>query len=395
MDMSVQKMSSPIIIFLLLGTLLSLNLDAQFEQDLQIQQQELNRKIDESNRYLEKLQSTQDAELQELQVIRQTIEDRRSLVSLLEKEMVELQEEAQKTSIELDSINRIKDELNAEYYAIIAANYKRQCLISPIHMLLSTQSINRLLSQNVLAEQYLTHIEAKKAEFVEAENVSHTLYKSYQAAINQNTKQQRVLNQEKEKIDTELSIQKNLVEQLSKKEASIRSELAESRKYRKNVNQRIESFIQQSIDNPEISTQPIQSKPTLIPTSEKTVREQKGNLPWPINGAVVSRFGRQRHATLTDVYIVNNGIDIGTSQSQSLSSIGSGSVAKVEQIKNGYLVLIESEGIYHLYSPVSNLLVQQGDQVSQNQSIGTVSDLLHFEIWEGKRKVDPQLWLDR
>ena len=393
MDISLNNMSKSICLLLIFLGMSTVSIYAQFERDLQIQQQELNKKIDESNRYLSKLQSTQDAELQELQVIQQTIEDRRSLVNLLEKEMVELQREAQKTSIELDSINQVKEELNSEYYAIIAANYKRQSLISPIHLLLSSQSINRLLSQNVLAEQYRTHIEAKKAEYIEAEKVSNILYKSYQAAINQNAKQQITLNQEKETIDSELKMQEELIEELKQKEGSIRSQLAESRMYRDKVNQRIELFIQESIDKPTQTSQSTQLSSSSMTSTDLSLTQQKGKLSWPIDGTIVSKFGRQRHATLTDVFIVNNGIDIGAAQPQTVKSIGGGRIAQVEQIKGGSLVLVESNGIYHLYSPVVALEVVQGQHIGQGQSIGTVSDLLHFEIWDGKRKVNPQEWL--
>jgi len=242
-------------------------LTAQYERDLQVQQQELNHKIDKSNSYLKTLQETQDASLEELQVIRQTIEDRRSLVALLEEEMEVLKLDADQILYELDSINAIKEELNSEYYAIVAANYKRQRLISPIHMLLSSNSVNRLLSQNVLADQYRTHIEAKKAEYDEVEQVSNALYTSYQAAINQNAKQQITLNKEKDNIDAQLVIQEQLVAKLKVKEGSIRSELAESRKYRDNVNQRIELFIQKAIDS---ETNEIIEKPLPITWKPRT-----------------------------------------------------------------------------------------------------------------------------
>ncbi len=370
-----------------------LTAQSQYERDLQVQQQELNRKIDQSNQYLQSLQKTQDASLKELQVIRQTIEDRQRLVALLEEEMTILKADADHISAELDSINAIKDQLNSEYYAIVAANYKRQRLISPLHMMLSAHSINRLLSQNVLAEQYHTHIEAKKAEYDQVEKVSNALYKSYQAAISQNAKQQITVNQEKESIDAQLVLQEQLLAELNAKEETIRADLAESRRYRGNVNQRIELFIQKTIDQ----THTVQSSHSLPPASvtppTKSLIELKGNLPRPISGTVVSKFGRQRHPSLQDVYVVNNGIDIGTSQPQTVKSIGSGKIVKVEQIKNGNLVLIQSDGVYHLYSPVINTQVVEGQVVSQGQSIGTVNEVLHLEIWEGKRKVDPQSWL--
>lgn len=376
--------------------------NGQFEKDLQIQQQELSQKIDASNHYLDEVKKSQSVSLQELQVIKQNIEDRRSLVEVLETQRIDYDQQIDLICSELDSIHHVKDSLNLEYYNVLAVNYKRQMLVTPVHLLISSESLASLLTDNIQVDHYKHYIDRKKLDYVEVEKVSETLLKSYQAALDQNTKQQIRLRKEKEAIGVQLEQQQAIMAKLKKKEDEVRSQLNESEHYQRQVNQRIEQFIKRDIARDPSKSASIESSVSSAKPAYKSqilssiVTQEIKPQSLPVTGTIISKFGRHRHPTLTDVYIVNSGIDFAFSGSQDVLAIASGTVAKVEPNGEGNLVLISSgEGIYHVYSIVMNPTIVEGQSVARGQSIGTVISELHFEIWDGKRKIDPEKVLNK
>ncbi len=369
----------------------------QFVRDLQIQQQELKDKIDQSSQYLSQISESKNATLQQLQVIKQNTADRIALVTVLEEEREQFELDILDICSEIDSINTIKDSLNLEYYTIVAANYKRQLLVTPVHLLFSTESLTSLLTENVHADQYKHYIDQKKSAFNQIELVSNTLLHSYEVAIQQNAKQQARLKSEKLAIDLQLKEQEVLVRDLQKQEKELIAQLQESKNYQDNINQRIELFIRKDVttNRPQVIETTIASPPT----SQSTTTSQPGIASktkiLPVQGTVVGRFGRHRHPTLPDVYVVNNGIDIAVYGEQPVYAISGGTVLTIEPIKDGSLVLIDDGSIYHVYSPIREIGVSVGQTISLGQEIGFVYSELHLEIWDGKRKVNPQEWLKK
>ena len=373
----------------------------QFERDLQIQQQELSEKINQSSKYLSQVRESTVATLQQLQVIRQNTADRIELVNVLEQERKQFDLDIIDICSDIDSINTIKDSLNLEYYTIVAANYKRQLLVTPVHLLFSTESLTSLLTENVHADQYKHYIDQKKSAFNEVELVSNTLLNSYEVAIQQNAKQQARLKSEKLAIDQQLKEQEALVKDLQQQESELKAQLQESKNYRDNINKRIELFIQKDV----VTDRPITQRTTIAskdmspsssqsrPTSHTSATSVKNTLP--VQGTVVGKFGRHRHPTLPDVYVVNNGIDIAVYREQAVYAVSGGTVMTIEPIKDGSLVLIDDGSIYHVYSPVRGLSISVGQTISRGQEIGKVDSELHLEIWDGKRKIDPEVWLGR
>lgn len=397
LEARVRHLTYCFIAFLILSSIQS---NAQYEQDLKIQQQELNDKINQSNQYLSQVRETKSNTLQELQVLKQNIADRTELVEVLKSRREEFDQEIDGICRALDSINVIKDSLNLEYYTIMAANYKRQLLVTPIHLIFSSESLAGLLTDNVHADQYKYHIDQKKADYDQMENVSTTLLQSYEAAIRQNEQQQHRVAEEEGVIEQQLAEQESLIKELQEQENTIKAELQESRVYQENVNQRIASLISNDVSRAAVSrpTQPATPRPQTQTRTNPAISSNSvlDTRSIPVNGTIISKFGRHRHPSLPDVFIVNNGIDFAFSGSQQVKAVSAGVITKIEHTSGGSLILVNAQdGRYYVYSSLSNLNVKEGQSVSRGQSLGQASGELHFEIWDGKRKIDPEAVIRR
>lgn len=130
---------------------------------------------------------------------------------------------------------------------------------------------------------------------------------------------------------------------------------------------------------------------------------REGSLLWPAEGRVVGRFGRRTHPEF-GTETVNNGIDIRAEAGQPIRSVAPGRVDYVSTLP-GYgncVIVNHGDGFYTLYAHASEVLVEQGAVVQEGQVIALVGstgslagDLLHFEIREGRKPVDPLSWLRR
>ena len=126
-----------------------------------------------------------------------------------------------------------------------------------------------------------------------------------------------------------------------------------------------------------------------------------GRLDWPVEGAIVYRFGRD---TLPSGGIIRwNGIGIAAEAGSPVKAVESGKVRLVGQFGTyGLTVVLEhGNGYYSVYSHLQSAEVQLSATVSRGQTIGTVggenSDYgphLHFEIrGENQVALNPVDWL--
>ena len=128
-----------------------------------------------------------------------------------------------------------------------------------------------------------------------------------------------------------------------------------------------------------------------------------GKLNWPVEGAIVYRFGRD---TLPSGGIIRwNGVGIAAGVGTSVKAVEAGKVRLVGQFGTyGLTVVVEhGNGYYSVYSHLESAAVKLGASISKGGIVGAVggqnSDYgphLHFEIrGENQIALDPTTWLRR
>jgi septal ring factor EnvC (AmiA/AmiB activator) len=125
-----------------------------------------------------------------------------------------------------------------------------------------------------------------------------------------------------------------------------------------------------------------------------------GRLDWPVEGAILYRFGRVVNANNTTTRW--NGVGIGAPAGTAVRAVSTGSVVLAESFGTYGLTVIVShgDGDFSVYGSLSRLDVRKGQGVQKGQIVGTVGrtdpDLdahLHFEMRPKGRAVDPLEWL--
>jgi septal ring factor EnvC (AmiA/AmiB activator) len=137
------------------------------------------------------------------------------------------------------------------------------------------------------------------------------------------------------------------------------------------------------------------------PRETSTLRTSDlGRLDWPVDGAVLYRFGRVVNPNNTTTRW--NGIGIAAPTGTAVRSVAPGTVVSVGQLGTYGLTVIVQHGAgdYSVYASLNSASVRTGSVIRKGDAIGTVGvsdpDLrphLHFEIRPQGRAVDPESWL--
>ncbi|MBM3316303.1 MAG: peptidoglycan DD-metalloendopeptidase family protein [Candidatus Eisenbacteria bacterium] len=128
---------------------------------------------------------------------------------------------------------------------------------------------------------------------------------------------------------------------------------------------------------------------------------QRGRLPWPVAGRIVTRFGTQIHPRY-GTQVEQKGIEIAADLGAPIRSVAAGRVV-FEGWLEGYgetVILDHGEGYFTLYAHAAEILVSRGARVEAGQMIARVGSTdslqgacLHFEIRKGAQALDPGAWL--
>lgn len=138
------------------------------------------------------------------------------------------------------------------------------------------------------------------------------------------------------------------------------------------------------------------------PGAPDSFAAHQGVLPPPVAGAVITRFGKNRHRQF-EVTAVSSGIDIKTEPGAEVRAIYHGAVVYAG-IMRGYgnlLIIDHGDQYYSLVSRLAELFKKEGDKVRQGETLGLMNDQpapgdegLHFEIRRGTEAVDPLRWIN-
>ncbi|BCS32723.1 hypothetical protein TBR22_A19450 [Luteitalea sp. TBR-22] len=142
--------------------------------------------------------------------------------------------------------------------------------------------------------------------------------------------------------------------------------------------------------------------PTAPPVDRVPLGARRRQLPWPVDGQVAGRFGRQRDPRFGTT-TVSNGITIAADAGKPVRAIHPGTVVFAGTFTGfGQLVIVDhGRQAYSLYGYLSLVGVQRGATIDAGAIVGQVGDApdgqpgLYLEVRVDGRPVNPLEWLAR
>jgi len=355
---------------------------------------------------------------------------------LLSKLLTSLRSEENQKQLEIESttknISNIENEiklLQENYAKYVKSAYKRGNY-TDWESIINSESFN----QAVLRLEYLKRFSISRKKDLEKLETNKKKLVVARDKLKVEKQEKEILTKQKESEETALKKkikdQKNILAEIKKDKKKIQKSVSDKRKSEQKIKDLIVKLVEEA-EKKRIAEENKRKekekekvtenkKEVIVSNNVKTKKEVevkdynvdlstnefssfaklKGNLNWPITkGKVVRKFGESLNPNLKTV-TVNYGIDIKASGDLTVRTVAEGVVSTVEWLPGyGTVLIVSHNGSYRtVYGHLAEVFVKEGDKIKSGSSIGKVGEsvegnLLHFELWNSRQYVNPELWL--
>jgi septal ring factor EnvC (AmiA/AmiB activator) len=344
------------------------------------------------------------------------------LLTNLRREEAQKENEIKKSVSNISTIENEIDQLQKNYAKYVAATYK-----NGTHSEWETVVDANTFQQAVVRLEYLKRFSVSREKDLRKLETNKKDLLIAKAKLEAEKKEKEILTQQKEieekSLSKKLKSQKSILAEIKKDKKKISKSVNDKRKSEQKIRDLIVKMVEEVEANRKREEELKLKKPeTVIATTTETktkkevegsdfnfdlstssftnFSELKGKLNWPISkGKVVRKFGESLNPKLKTL-TVNYGIDIRASGDMSVKCVAEGVVSAVEWLPGyGTVLIISHSGNYRtVYGHLSEVFVKEGDKIKTGGVIATVGEslegkILHFEVWNGRQNVNPEIWL--
>ena len=383
-------------LFLLLT--LALLATAAYGQDVS-KQNERKRQIEEEisfiNNQLKSIAGKQKATTEQLSLIRKRAQSRQALINDLDRRIAVINDEMTAKQREINRLQKELDTLEIYYNKLIYNTYKNRDTRVWYMYLLASESIG----QGYRRFSYLRNLSdevGKQAAKMREKQAELQAEREKLAAIKEEARSTKAEREEEYRklLDEQKQSQADM-KRLAKSEKQYRNDLAAKKKEMDRLNKEIQRILRATVteqkkDNTKVDT-----------ALSGQFAQNRGKLPWPVRqGVITERFGVHNHPVYKNLKLPDNpGVTFSTTKGADVFAVFGGVVSRVF-VMPGYnqCVLVQHGEYFTLYCKLSKVSVKAGQKVATGDKLGTLdidgnASSLHFQLWKGTDKQDPERWL--
>lgn len=360
------------------------------------------KKIEEEIAYIDKqlssTKSKQRKSINTLTLTQKKIENRKEMIKALDVEIKDYDRQIASKNRDISRLERRMDTLKLYHSNLVYNAYKyRDAKVWFMYILASDN-----LGQGLRRWSFLKNLSNEVA--IQAAQISelHTKLSKEKSELRLLRLQSINTHKEREKEYVALSQEEvqvmNTINFLKKQEKKFRNELNKKKKEVERLNKEIERILAEAVRQQKKAGKSVQVDYEL----SAKFSDNKGKLPWPVaNGVVTEKYGQGYHPVFKNVKLpFNNGINISTDKNAKALSVFDGVVKQI-LVMPGYnqCVLVQHGEYFTFYCKLKKVEVKSGDSISRGDIIGIIDDhedgngSLHFQLWKGTTKQNPEHWL--
>jgi len=407
------------LLFVFCFLMLALSAFPQTQKELEEKKKRLQDDIKYTNKLLDETETSKKNSLTQLHLLNSKISMRQELIGTISKGVKLIDKQINQTSSVVGSLENDLKKLKAEYAQMIYFAWKNQGAYNRLMFIFSSEDFNQAYLRLKYFQQYADY--RKKQAKIIRETQAALSEKIDVLKKSRNEKAALLTNEEQEKLKltTEKKDKDDLLKNLQDREAQLKKELKQKQNEAQKLQKEIERIIAEEIKKRE---EEMRKKAAADKAAGKEVKEtpkgfsltpeeallsdnfelNKGKLPWPSEkGIITGHFGEQPHPDLPNVKINNNGIDIGTDKGAKARAVFDGTVTGIISIPGAYKAVMVRHGEFiSVYANLDEVYVKMNEPIKVKDEIGKVhtdqsegKTELHFEIWQGSSKTNPEEWI--
>ncbi|MFV0238176.1 MAG: murein hydrolase activator EnvC family protein [Flavobacteriales bacterium] len=406
---------------------------------LQVENKKLRSEIKNLNTKLSQNKKDASTLLNYVQNLDRKIKVREKIIQNIAQEKNILQTEIQEKQQQVQQLKDEVTELKNQYKQVLINSYQRKNETNSLLFILSADNFSQMYRRYQYIKTYAHYRKNQVNEITKKEAVVQKNILALEKDKKEKVKLLEQQQQEKVKIALEKKEQQQLLVKLESKKKEIIAQIKIKETRARKVQTQIQAIIKEEIRIarkkaerearlareamarkarekekkegkkilPKPKTTPV--KKTVMPLTKEAKAlassfvANKGKLPWPVaKGHITQGYGRQKYPGLSNIYVNNNGIDIGTHKGASARTVFKGKVSAIISIPGGNkAVLIQHGNYFSVYNNLEEIYVSKGQNVKTKQSLGKVytdsktnKTTLNFQIWKNSSKQNPTYWIN-
>lgn len=409
-------------------TLLFCNFSAgQSRKQLEAKRQAVQKEIEYTRQILKKTSQKKSAALHNLNAVNEIIVKRTEVIDNLKEELVVADSEIQAKAMTYKELQEAYQTERLKLHKTVVKAYKTRKSAGELAFVFASSSFRQALRRL----KYLKRLSEYRANLISSLDAKKDSVRKGLLVLEGNKQEKNRLLQgeevEKQSLEKDKEEKKVLVNSLAGQESTLKKKIRQNEVAVSQLNQAISRMIAQEIaaarkkaqaqvakTQPKSNTNggrnnpPPKSNPSpsisLTPEARATSNSfeaSRGSLPWPVERGYISQgFGVHPHPDLAGITIINNGVDITTSDGTDARSVFKGTVTAIINIPGQEKAVLVNHGEYFtVYSRLSQVYVTKGQEITARQSLGKVwtdddgKTMLQFQVWKGQVKQNPASWL--
>lgn len=343
----------------------------------------IGERIEQANRRLEATDTVRDNTSDELEAIETQLAETNQQLDGIQAERRQLSEDI----AELERRRQLmEDERDAQREAL-----GRQ--LNALYRLGRTPQLKLLLNQDDPArldrlQSYLNHL-------AQARNERIDMLAELDRRLTEN---RRELDSRQQRLDELAAELQGRSQQLAEQTRQRQAVLAELDQRYDTEASRLEALDQDRAHAERVLREVQEAMASLDqPLPSTNIERTRGDLPWPVQGAMLSRFHQGRG-------VHRNGILIQAPAGTAVKAVHSGRVVFADWMRGfGNLLIIDhGDHVMTLYAHLQQFDVGVGSRIETGQSLGRVGDSggrpspgLYFEVRRSGEPINPQSWIAR
>ena len=223
---------------------------------------------------------------------------------------------------------------------------------------------------------------------------------SYEKALNKKKSLRNEHQNESKKLESDKKKKEIYLSKIKNEKSNLEKKLAQKQKLVKEIENLVSKLQkdEKEMKRREDELAKIRSEKKK-PTNGNFI-SLKGKMPWPVDGKIISHFGKQTNKELNTV-TESSGIDIEASPGTPVEAVLDGMVTTITYLRGyGNLIIIDhGSGYFSVYANIEKIQYTENEYVQQYSILGYVANnkqefnKFHFEIWGNNTKLNPEKWL--
>lgn len=360
--------------------------------------EEIEREIAFLDKQLAANKSRQLSSTKELNFIQRKISNRKKLLQQIEQEIKVIESSTGEREREVDRLSKELESLKKNYAHLVYNAYKYRDRTVWILYVLASDNIEQGYRRWSYLKNYSGAIRQNAIAINEKNSKLEVEIGILTKTREQSLKMKNQREQENKSLQREEKSAKDIITQLSRREREFRQQLTAKRKEIERLNREIERILAEAAKVKKSSDYKDTEADRVL--SDK-FENNKGRLPWPVKeGVIIDQFGQHNHPVFKNIKLpFNNGVTISTNLNAQALAVFDGIVKQI-LVMPGYnqCVLVQHGNFYTFYTKLDRVSVKSGDAVKTGQVLGTLAEAegnsaIHFQLWSGTVKQNPEHWL--